>query len=146
MDREVSDWKRIRACNIFTIHELRAALRELLPLIGEAQSDSPVAIAERELIGKNLPGFFPTPKPVTSRLLELAEIEPQHRVLEPSCGKGDIADAIGKSHPEADLSLVEINRTLADVLTAKGYETEFTDFLTFGSGTAIRPNCWKPAV
>ena len=137
MDREVSDWKRARACNIFTIQELRCALRELLPLIGEAQSDSPVAIAERELIGKKLPGFFPTPRPVIAELLDLADIQPGHRVLEPSCGKGDIADAIREEYPDAFLTLVEINRTLADVLSAKGHDPVFADFLTYGGGTSF---------
>lgn len=36
-------------------------------------------------------GYFPTPTPVVARLLEIADIEPGMRILEPSTGKGAIA-------------------------------------------------------
>jgi hypothetical protein len=81
-----------------------------------------------------LPGFFPTPTPVVNRMLELAEIEGHHRVLEPSVGKGDLAAAIRETCPDAFLTVVEINRTLADVLIAKGFDPVFGDFLQFGTG------------
>jgi 16S rRNA G1207 methylase RsmC len=67
-------------------------------------------------------------------MLEDARLEAHHRVLEPSVGKGDIADAIRRAVPEASLTVVEMNRTLADVLTAKGYDPVFGDFLQFGRG------------
>lgn len=123
------DYKRLQRAGITDIHELRAALREYLGHRGEARGDSPVQIAERELIGMKLPGFFPTPRPVIEQMLELADIEPQHRVLEPSCGKGDILDAIKENFPEASVHAIEFNRTLSDVLSAKGYEVEYGDFL-----------------
>ena len=131
MDREVDSWKRVRAANIHTLPELRSALRELVPLLSAAEGDDPVAIAERELIGKDLPGFFPTPKSLVERLIQEAELEPHHRVLEPSCGKGDIAHGIRTAEPEAFLTAVEMNRTLADVLTARGFDPVFGDFLQF---------------
>jgi SAM-dependent methyltransferase len=37
--------------------------------------------------------FFPTPPEVIAELLKIAEIEPGHRVLEPSAGDGAIVDA-----------------------------------------------------
>lgn len=114
---------------IIDIHELRAALREYLGHRGEARGDSPILIAERELIGKKLPGFFPTPRPVIEQMLELAGIESHHRVLEPSCGKGDILDALKESHQDIMLHAIEWNRTLSDVLSAKGHDVEYGDFL-----------------
>jgi hypothetical protein len=134
MDRALDDYKRLRAANIVTLPELRCALRELLPLLADAASDTPVERAERALIGQPLPGFFPTPARVIERMLELAAIEAHHRILEPSVGKGDIADAIRLGWPDNFLTVVEINRSLADVLTAKGYEPVFGDFLQFGTG------------
>jgi 16S rRNA G1207 methylase RsmC len=62
-------------------------------------------------------------------MLALAEIASSHKILEPSCGKGDILDAIKAEHPDASLHAMELNRTLADVLSAKGHEVEFADFL-----------------
>ena len=133
-DIEVFGWalekhQRLQRANITDIHELRSALREYLAHRAESRGDDPVKVAERELIGKTLPGFFPTPPRVIARMLELARIEPQHHVLEPSCGNGDIMDAIKAEHLGAALHAIELNRALADILSAKGHEVEFADFL-----------------
>lgn len=72
-------------------------------------------------------GFFPTPKPVVTKMLELADIEPGMRVLEPSAGKGDIADAIRDAGVEVDT--VEIVPRLRDLLEAKGHKLVGDDFL-----------------
>lgn len=135
-DTEVFGWalekyQRLQRANITDIHELRAALREYLEHRAAARGDDPVKVAERDLIGKKLSGLFPTPRAVIIRMLELAEIEPQHRVLEPSCGKGDILDAIQADHPDAALHAIELNHTLADILSAKGHAVEFRDFLEY---------------
>ena len=122
-------YKRLQRAGITDIHELRAALREYLGHRAQARGDDPVSIAERELIGKQLPGFFPTPRPVIDRMLELAEIAAEQRVLEPSCGKGDILDALREECPNIELHAIERSRSLADVLAAKGHEVELGDFL-----------------
>jgi hypothetical protein len=134
MEREVADYKRLRAANIFTFPELRCALRELVPLLGEVAIDSPAEVAERELVGQDLPGFFPTPPAIVERMLAAAALERHHRILEPSVGKGDIADAIRRELPGAQLTVVELNLALADVLSAKGFEPIFEDFLQFRRG------------
>lgn len=41
-------------------------------------------------------GFFPTPANVVARLIELAALEPDHVVLEPSAGRGAIAVELAK--------------------------------------------------
>lgn len=122
-------YKRLRKANIYDIHELRAALREYLAHRAEARGDDPVRVAERELIGKDLPGFFPTPRPVIERMLELASIDRGQRVLEPSCGKGDILDILKEECPDIELQAIERNYSLSDVLSAKGHAVTFADFL-----------------
>jgi len=124
-------YNRLRAANIHNVFELRTAMRELLPYVAHPEGDDPVVKAEQELSGKKLPGFFPTPKPVIYEMLELADIQGTDRVLEPSSGKGDILTAICQAHPDIDLKGIEYNRTLRDVLVAKGYDqiVEFGDFL-----------------
>lgn len=63
-------------------------------------------------------------------MIEAARIEPGHTVLEPSAGKGDILDMLRADFgDQVHISAVEINRTLQDVLEAKGHEVEFADFL-----------------
>ena len=127
----LEDYNRLQAANIHNVFELRTAMRELLPHVAHPAGDDPIVKAEQELVGKKLPGFFPTPMPVILEMLELANIQGTDRVLEPSAGKGDILDAIRQSHPDVDLAGIEYNRTLRDVLVAKGYKetVEFGDFL-----------------
>lgn len=58
---------------------------EQIILTGDVDyAKSPKSVAQ-------LYGFFPTPRPIVDRLLELADIAPGMRVLEPSAGQGAIA-------------------------------------------------------
>ncbi|MAT68927.1 MAG: hypothetical protein CMJ58_05330 [Planctomycetaceae bacterium] len=126
---ELAHYQRLQRAKLDNVHELRAALREYFPHKASVRGDDPVRVAERELIGRDLPGFFPTPGPVIEQMLELAAIEDGHTVLEPSCGKGDIVLAVRQQHPHSAVTAIELNRTLADVLGANGIEAEFVDSL-----------------
>jgi hypothetical protein len=130
-DHCLDAYKRLRSANIYDAHELRSALRELAPHLAAAAADDPMMRAEDELRGKDLSGFFPTPRPIIDQLLALACIEPAHRVLEPSCGKGDILDAIRRECPDVTLTAIERNLSLQGVLTARGYDgiVAYGDFL-----------------
>jgi methylase of polypeptide subunit release factors len=132
IERALEKHTRLQRANITDIHELRSALREYMCHRAEARGDDPVRVAERELIGKDLPGFFPTPRPIIEMLLERADIREQHRVLEPSCGKGDILDAIHAECSGCQVHAIEFNRSLSDILSVKGHEVEFADFLEHG--------------
>ncbi len=129
IEQGMEDYKRLQAANIHTPQEMRCALRELAPHLARKRDDDPVQKLEQQLIGRKIPGFFPTPKAVVSRMLELAEIEPGQRVLEPSAGKGDILDLIRSKHPDAHVTAVEINAALLEILGAKGHAVEQGDFL-----------------
>ena len=143
MDACLEKYKRLQAANITELHTLRSALRELLPHRAEVRADDPVKVAERELIGKELPGFFPTPPAVISLMLEHADIQPHHSVLEPSAGKGDIVAAINLEQPDAQVTAIEMNRTLSDVLAAKNIDVEFSDFLSH-NGKLYDRICMNP--
>jgi len=129
IESSLDDYKRLHAANIHTLPELRMALRELVPHLQTRQEDDPVLKAEQALIGKKLDGFFPTPKPIISQMLELADIQPGDHILEPSAGKGDILDMLRLHHPENKITAVEQNGTLFDVLEAKGHAVVRGDFL-----------------
>ncbi len=129
LESSLDDYKRLHAANIHTLPELRLALRELIPHLQTRKEDDPVLKAEQALIGKKLEGFFPTPKPIISRMLELADIKEGDRILEPSAGKGDILDMLRLHHPENQVTAIELNGTLFDVLEAKGHSVERGDFL-----------------
>jgi len=129
LDASMAHFGRLRRGNLFTLHELRSALREYLPHRAEARGDDPVRTAECDLLGKQLPGFFPTPRSVALEMLDLLELQNGQTLLEPSCGKGDLLDVLRETQVELQIHAIEQNWTLADVLTAKGYEVEFGDFL-----------------
>lgn len=95
----------------------------------EQEKQMKLRAMEFDLIGRKIPGFFPTPKRMAAQLVALADIRAGMAVLEPSAGKGDIAEVIAEQHPDAALTVVERNQTLASILEAKGFATKWEDFL-----------------
>lgn len=84
---------------------------------------------EDELRGVDIPGFFPTPEPVARRLVEAADLQPDHDILEPSAGIGSICEVIRESVGSANLLAVELRPSLCRVLVAKGLQVHCGDFL-----------------
>lgn len=83
---------------------------------------------ETKLIGQKIPDFFPTPKRVIQDMISRADIQPGMKVLEPSAGKGDIADALKEAGAEVDT--IEPVYSLSDILKEKGHNVLDTqDFL-----------------
>ena len=76
--------------------------------------------------------FYPTPKDIIQEMmLPLASIQAGMRVLEPSAGKGDIADLI-REQTGVTADVVELNPIRAEVLRLKGYNVQHEgDFLNF---------------
>jgi len=88
--------------------------------------------AELVLITEHIPGFFPTPRAVIDRMIELAEVDSDHPIiLEPSAGKGDIADVIVDRYPKAAIEVYEYDPDLMKILNLKGYPGGPRDFLTY---------------
>ena len=74
--------------------------------------------------------FYPTPAALAARAVELAEIGPKDRCLEPSAGTGNLADLMPKDRTVC----VEAAQLRCEVLRAKGHEVEQGDFLSFARG------------
>ncbi|RHX83243.1 LPD1 domain-containing protein [Leptospira stimsonii] len=115
------------------VHEAGQYLRKLIAK-NKAGGPDPKKIEirslERELIGNKIPGFFPTPKPLAQRLILEADIKPGMDVLEPSAGKGDLAETISEEtgiQPDT----IEPVYSLKNILQAKGYTVVADDFLDF---------------
>jgi phospholipid N-methyltransferase len=124
-------FKRVQDMGLTTAPELRAALREFLQFKGQARISDPIKAMERELIGVKIPGYFPTPAPVVERMLSLVNLRAGNTVLEPSAGKGNIADRIKALHPDVKMDCIELNYSLRDILKAKGHNLVGNDFLSF---------------
>lgn len=107
-----------------TLMEHRATPEARQAIAAAAERDR-LRTLEADLKFTRIPGFFPTPPAVIDRMLELAEIGPEHSVLEPSAGKGDILDRVREL--TEDYRYCEISHTLVDVLKAKGYDRPASD-------------------
>jgi len=85
---------------------------------------------ETKLIGQKIPDFFPTPKRIIEDMISRADIQSGMKVLEPSAGKGDIADALKEAGAEVDT--IEPVYSLSDILKEKGHNVLDTqDFLDY---------------
>ncbi|GHU76461.1 hypothetical protein AGMMS49992_22170 [Clostridia bacterium] len=89
-----------------------------------------------------LKGFYPTPPRLVDRMLSKVDFLYVQSALEPSAGKGDIADALSKRMAYAmnrpysdkkppDLDAIEIDQNLRYILQGKGLRVVASDFLTF---------------
>lgn len=85
--------------------------------------------AELAIAGWRIDGYFPTPPAVIKLMLEYAEIESGMKVLEPSAGKGDIADAILAQHPGVTINCYEVVLQLRTILELKEHNLDGYDFL-----------------
>lgn len=69
--------------------------------------------------------FFPTPPELARKVVEMAEIKDGERCLEPSAGRGGIAQFM----PECDC--IELNPDNATYLREHGFNVVHDDFMTF---------------
>lgn len=129
ISRSMSNYQRFCQIGITDLPTLIQALKEYCRYCSDAPKEDPIKKLERELIGSKIRSYFPTPKRVAERMLQLASIEAYLKVLEPSAGKGSIADLIKENYSPCNLSVIEINYTLRDILKAKGYNLVGNDFL-----------------
>lgn len=63
--------------------------------------------------------FFPTPRPVAEIVCNMAELSTATNILEPSCGKGDLADVIYEYNQ--NLMCIELNGEMKRYLDEKPY-------------------------
>ena len=85
--------------------------------------------------------FYPTPDTLITKMLEGLKVRDFNYILEPSAGKGDIADAVVRKIYGTDywhesqirdrIDCVEINPNLQHILIGKGYRVVHDDFLSY---------------
>lgn len=122
--------ERLARMGITDQPSLVAAVEALIPHLVEKAQEDPVKKAERAIVGQKVGiDFFPTPAHVAQRMAKLANIREGMRVLEPSAGNGNLADAAKAEGGQVDV--IEISSQLRDILTAKGYTVVDHDFEGF---------------
>lgn len=87
--------------------------------------------------------FYPTPRSIINKMLSNIDFSTINSVLEPSAGKGDLAEAITDkfkySHysydkeKKYDIDCIEIDQNLQYILQGKKYRVVHDDFLTYNS-------------
>lgn len=79
--------------------------------------------------------FFPTPRPIAEIMCDMAELDDRHEIMEPSCGKGDLADVIYER--AGNVFCVEINKDMERYLAEKPYTHIIADFLSLAPGQVV---------
>jgi hypothetical protein len=132
-----ADWRSSLAkAGIHSFTQAKTAIAALKQLHTAPQPDPAelqIRQLERGLIGRKIPGYFPTPKAIVWQMIELANISPDQKVLEPSAGKGDIAQAI-QAAANVQLDVIEIQSSLRIILELKRFNIIGCDFLTDVNG------------
>ena len=139
-NKQLIEYKRVMRLRLESAPELRAAIRELIQIISgvevspEQKKMQEIRDLERKFIGRDIPGFFPTPATLAQEVVKLARINDGDIVCEPSAGLGHIAEVIRDQHPGAELTCIEYNSSLAEALTKKGFNTINGNFLYHAPG------------
>jgi predicted RNA methylase len=100
------------------------------------EEDPAGAISDAILAGsiedrKKAMGFFETPAALASRLVEMADIRPLDKVLEPSAGRGAIGIQCRQAGPECELILLELDVRHGPTLNGIGSnDVILADFLS----------------
>ncbi len=74
--------------------------------------------------------FYPTPPELARYLVELADIQAEDYILEPSAGQGHLLDLIIE-HPCESFECCELMPQNQQILQQKGYLIQAADFLTY---------------
>lgn len=124
---------RMEKLGIYDPASFRSMLREYLSHRSKEKGVDPIKQLERSMIGRSNDGldFFPTPRNVVEEMINLADIRPEMKVLEPSAGMGHIADVLKDYGVNPDVIEISVNRR--ELLDLKGYNTVGTDFLEFNT-------------
>lgn len=131
----LGDRKRLARMGITTPEQLRMACREFLQFREFGKGIDRAVQLERALIGTKVGfDFFPTPKDLCARMVEMSGLQsgdpilvPAPRYLEPEAGNGNIAEAIRAAGVEPDV--VELSAALREILEAKKFNVIGWNFM-----------------
>ena len=119
---------RLARAGINNVNQLRSAISEYAKIRAAKTETNRAKALERALIGQKVGiDFFPTPKAVAADMVRMADIQPGMKVLEPSAGNGNIAEAIQAAGVSPDV--VELSSSLREILEAKGFSLVGQDFM-----------------
>ncbi|MFD0587776.1 methyltransferase [Paenibacillus sp. GCM10027627] len=133
--------KRLNKAGIYNTAQLAEVVEEYKAIRDEVKKPaSPIKQKikklESEVKFSKIAGYFPTPKKVVERMLDIANIGDGETILEPSAGNGNILDCITAHIQENGITVsvdaVEWNYSLREILELKNYKLVSNDFMEYG--------------
>lgn len=91
-------------------------------------NESEVCLIRQTAIKQQVRDFYPSPSNAIAKMLEVAQLDPKHSVLEPSAGSGDLASAIALLGI-SKLDCFELDSLLQKALKLQGFNVLGDDFL-----------------
>lgn len=87
---------------------------------------------------KKIPWYFPTPKEVVNKMIDLADLQPMDYILEPSCWTGAIIDWILEKTREVNIKWIEYNYSNYEILLEKYQNKDYVrlenvDFMDYNN-------------
>lgn len=80
-------------------------------------------------------GFFETPRELTERMIDIAGLKKGMTVLEPSAGRGAIAEVVSEIIDKENIRCVEYDDNNIKAMREKGFEVQEGDFLAVHIGS-----------
>ena len=106
-------------------------------ILTETQKLNRTKQLEEDIFKQYIYEFYPTPVWVVEKMVEKADIQDGMDILEPSAGKGNICDIITSKY-NVNIDVIELNDTLREILTLKGYTLVGNDFTLYSGKTYDR--------
>lgn len=127
----IPDWDLLKRVMVALGGKWRSRKGFAFPDDVDAQELVRLALETGEILDPKKADFFATPDALADRVVALADIRPGDRVLEPSAGRGAIALAVRRAHPDAQVICCEALEPFRAELAGHGFElTDAEDFLT----------------
>lgn len=87
---------------------------------------------------KKIPWYFPTPKEVVNKMIDLADLQPMDYILEPSCWTGAIIDWILEKTREVNIKWIEYDYSNYEILLEKYQNKDYVrlenvDFMDYNN-------------
>lgn len=129
--------KRLNKAAIYNTDQYNDAVEKYNELIKQLEKpanpiEQQIKKLEREVKFSKIAGYFPTPKTIVERMIDLADLRDGESVLEPSAGHGAILDTVNEYAKtkglQLNLSGLERNITLRQILGLKEYNIVGNDF------------------
>ncbi len=148
-DADVNGWwnqevpkmqKRLNKAGIHNTEQYNDAIDKYAALVKAIEKpvnpvQQKIKKMESEVKLYKIDGYFPTPKTIVERMIELADLQDGETILEPSAGNGNILDGVNEyiqdNNLSAELHGIEWNYTLRQILELKQYKLVANDFIEF---------------